>query len=1254
MRHSKALPFLSKLFEPTQVFTALLIAVIIWLYPVVFPLKADAQPLYGGPCGRTCNLGCCISGACSKCPEGDPDVPPTISGLVSCSQPGNNGWCIGSLTLNLAAADPQGQAVIISGDVNGLTFTCPYGNIACFVPITNEGIGTVNFIVNSATGLSASGSATYKLDLSTPQIDGNLSGANGANDWFISDVTFSASAIDSVSDLAALEISTDGGGWTAYNAPITLSDGVHTVALRAYDYAGNLAETNQTISIDTLTPVLDSSVNGVAGMNGWYVSDTQVSATANDSGSGLFMLEVSTDGGAWTGHSSPITLSDGVHTIQFRATDNAGNVTESTQTIKVDTITPTLNISVDGRTGMNGWYTSITQVSAASSDSGSGVAAIEGAADSGAWGTFNSLSFSDGLHTYEFKATDNAGNSTTIPVQNIKVDTIAPAINMTETLLLGETVYYSLEDNGSGLSIYRAVVEDDAEKYKKIVWLDDISGNKLEDQILWDGKFADGAKAAWGEYFITLKISDAAGNETMKTAVVSVNLLSALQIIPPFTPPQTSPTTTPAPATRTGSEPSTGFGGTNNGAKGEITSSSLASAGGIRAEGGAMSVHTWTKAPTSAAPAIPQSSILWGAAATALVGATLADWKRKRDEEERRAREERQANGPSPYRKIAMAYQASLNNFKATVAKAVALGMSAKEAQALKSQVINSGKIGASLNMATNHITREVEAANARDLQKERDALLAKADEAARLKALEEQHKAEELQAGLAAYYQGRKVGEAAVTPPKEKKTWWENTIDWIDKYQVEISIGIGVAVGVAAIIATGGTAAPLVMAAWIAGSAVVAGGTVALGTVGMNAYYGRPLGENVVRNLVIAGGTAAVMTGAGFLFQGAIQGAASYCALNSNSCAKVEPVLNAFDTAEEGWLIAKGSYQTWIGDGAGAADTAIELQMEQMDGGMPGNSISHEVSEQLAKLGDDVPELIATYGDEIVPLLLQYGDEAVNIIGAHGDEGITLLLKFGDDTGDAINLVKQYGTPAVKVLDAVDLPSAKKLLTAMDKSAIDLDYAIAQGPDAVRALSYWPDDFLVKYGDELVLRAKDDARTLEAASKLAKLKDLNSKEAQDLIDTIANNSIRGDGNRLVLGKWVNDGTLDNGFIGVARADGALFYSTNPGLEKILYESTDVVKEQEALFWAVNNRVLEISVAHDFKIDYSLDGIDPDDIPNEVKAISAIASGKNRDEVAEYFGGKFPFRMREVEVLISHGYKFEVDGAASMIHWIKP
>ena len=203
------------------------------------------------------------------------------------------------------------------------------------------------------------------------------------------------------------------------------------------------------------------------------------------------------------------------------------------------------------------------------------------------------------------------------------------------------------------------------------------------DEILWDGKFADGRKADLGEYFITLKISDAAGNETMKSAVVKVTLLSAIQIIPPFTPPQTSLTTTtePVPVTQTESTLSADFGGTNNGAIGEITSASFPSAGGVRAEGGAVSVHAWTKAPDSTTPVIPQSAILWGTAATALVGATLADWKRKRDEEERRAREQSQSNGPSPYRKIAKAYQASLDNFRAALVKG---GYTAKAANALR------------------------------------------------------------------------------------------------------------------------------------------------------------------------------------------------------------------------------------------------------------------------------------------------------------------------------------------------------------------------------------------------------------------------------------------------------------------------------------------------------------------------------------------------------------------------------------------
>lgn len=225
------------------------------------------------------------------------DLPPIISGVLSCSRPGNGGWCLGGLVMQLSASDPQGRQIIISGDVNGNTFACPLGDTTCSVPITIDGSGTVNYIVNSATGLSASGAASYALDATSPQIDSSLSGASGTNDWFVSEVEFTASASDALTGIAALQISVDGGAYQSYS-PITLSDGIHTITVRAYDGAGNMAETSQTVKVDTLTPVLDISISGAAGANGWYVSETEVAAQASDGGSGIALLEAFVDGSA--------------------------------------------------------------------------------------------------------------------------------------------------------------------------------------------------------------------------------------------------------------------------------------------------------------------------------------------------------------------------------------------------------------------------------------------------------------------------------------------------------------------------------------------------------------------------------------------------------------------------------------------------------------------------------------------------------------------------------------------------------------------------------------------------------------------------------------------------------------------------------------------------------------------------------------------------------------------------------------------
>jgi hypothetical protein len=693
--------YASRFVQPERVLIAILIAVLLWLAPLLVqpPLSNTEKvrkPLQeaGGiklvsaveanapNCSPSCQEQECVNwkpgpspacprpgpggGCCleyeTRCDPGCEDPgpvyqPPTISAALNCTNSGSNGWCIGDLTLNLSASDPQGQSVTISGTVGAQAFTCPAGATSCSIAISNEAGGTITYRVVSATGLSANGSTAYKLDYSDPYFSGSVSGVPGTNNWYRSNATFNITAADAASGIAsftaaidggapaavsgpllfgdgihvielsatdyagfgaqatqiiqvdtitptlniavsgtsgsngwyvsnvtvtpsasdggsglyALEVNKDGSGYVPYTAPVVFTDGLHTWQFRATDYAGNVTETaQQAIKVDATTPSLSTSTSGTSGSNGWYVSNVTVTPSVSDSGSGLSAFVVSTDGGAYSAYLNPIFFTEGFHTVRFRATDYAGNVTETAlQTVNVDTTTPAISLTITGTVGKNGWYKTNVTVKANVSDATSAVGLVEASADGGAWAALSQLSFGDGLHSYQFKVTDNAGNNTTVPLQNIKIDTIAPFIDMTEELSLGETVYYDLQDNGSGLSIYRAVIEDDDERYQKIVWLDLLTGNKLRDQIRWDGRFADGTQAGWGQYFITLKISDAAGNETMRSAVVTVNPLSFLEEIPAFTPPPS--TTLPASEPGADAPPAATFGGENNNASGGET-----------------------------------------------------------------------------------------------------------------------------------------------------------------------------------------------------------------------------------------------------------------------------------------------------------------------------------------------------------------------------------------------------------------------------------------------------------------------------------------------------------------------------------------------------------------------------------------------------------------------------------------------------------------------------------------------------------
>ena len=407
--------------------------------------------------GRGCN-GCCFS--CEvECEEEEPPPPsyqpPTVSGTAACSQAGNNGWCIGTSTLNLSASDPQGFALNISGTINGSAFTCAAGS-SCNIALA-EGTGSITYKVVAATsGLSSSaGSTTWKRDVTPPAVNAAYPAVNGSNGWHkTSPIAVSTTGSDTLAGLASAQVSVNGGAWQS-NASLT--DGTYTVNFRTVDNAGNSSILSRVIKVDSTPPTVNPVIPSPDGLNDWFVTaPVNVSVGGTDSGSGLASALASIDGSAWQ---PGLSLSDGVYTANFRSTDNAGNISSTTRTVKVDASLPIIETSTSGTEGSLGWYISPT-TTLISANELSGVAHMEYNLNGSGWQEGNIVENIDGINKVEIKIHDIAGNIASGTLE-IKVDTIPPSLSNSIVGTKGLVGWYvsqttttiSAEDETSGVDL---------------------------------------------------------------------------------------------------------------------------------------------------------------------------------------------------------------------------------------------------------------------------------------------------------------------------------------------------------------------------------------------------------------------------------------------------------------------------------------------------------------------------------------------------------------------------------------------------------------------------------------------------------------------------------------------------------------------------------------------------------------------------------------------------------------------------------
>ncbi|GAA2189807.1 OmpL47-type beta-barrel domain-containing protein [Micromonospora lupini] len=266
-------------------------------------------------------------------------------------------------------------------------------------------------------------------DTTPPTVTAAVSGDQDQDGNYVGTATVTVTATDAGSGVETVEYQVDDTSFQPYTQPVQVSAvGDHSVQFRATDQAGNTSTVGsvsfrivEPTEEDTTAPVVAAALAGDRDGDGNYVGTATATLTATDAGSGVATIEYALDGGAFTAYTSPVVVSAvGMHMLHYRATDVAGNTSAEQMSHftvvappEEDDTPPTVTATVTGERDAAGAYVGAATVTVTATDTGSGVASVEYALDTGGWTAYaGPVSVRTvGAHTLRYRATDTAGNA---------------------------------------------------------------------------------------------------------------------------------------------------------------------------------------------------------------------------------------------------------------------------------------------------------------------------------------------------------------------------------------------------------------------------------------------------------------------------------------------------------------------------------------------------------------------------------------------------------------------------------------------------------------------------------------------------------------------------------------------------------------------------------------------------------------------------------------------------------------------------
>ena len=341
---------------------------------------------------------------------------------------GNNIGMSHTLTFETASAEYNDDVTldILANplDTNGGRYEAEVvltpGTYRYFCAIPGHGTMTGELVVTEGGG---------NEDTTAPVVTADITGQQDADGAYIGSATVDLTAQDDDSGVESIEYAVDGGEYVPYSEPVVFDEpGTYSLEHRATDAAGNVSEPGTVDLVvvaadgeDTTAPSVTAEVTGELDADGAYVGSATVDLTAQDAGSGVASVEYALDGGEYAPYTEPVVVDAlGEHTVTYRATDNAGNVSEEgsstftvVEPVEEDTTPPDVTTQVTGEQDEEGAYIASATVALLAEDTGTGVASVEYDLDGAGYEDYTDPVVVDvtGPHTISYRATDNAGNT---------------------------------------------------------------------------------------------------------------------------------------------------------------------------------------------------------------------------------------------------------------------------------------------------------------------------------------------------------------------------------------------------------------------------------------------------------------------------------------------------------------------------------------------------------------------------------------------------------------------------------------------------------------------------------------------------------------------------------------------------------------------------------------------------------------------------------------------------------------------------